>query len=64
MSFLNARSGYKNAVTDLPNSIFAHHILADIYLQEEDYQNAIATAEKGLSLVRKLGADMGEQLSQ
>lgn len=48
----------------MPNSIFAHHILGDIYLQEEDYQNAIATAEKGLALIRKLEADVGEQLLQ
>lgn len=54
----------QNAVADLPDSILAHRILVDIYLREEDFQNTIATAEKGLVLVRRLEADMGEQLLQ
>ena len=41
----------QSSVGLLPRSIFAHRILSEVYLYEEDYQNAIPVAEKGLSLV-------------
>ncbi|WVF69336.1 hypothetical protein IAT40_004112 [Kwoniella sp. CBS 6097] len=38
----------------LPRSIFAHRVMARISLQEEDWANAIAFAEKGRILVKEL----------
>ncbi|KAJ7675089.1 superkiller protein 3 SKI3 [Mycena rosella] len=41
------------------DSIIANQIIAEVYLQECDYQNAIAAAENGLSLVARAEADRG-----
>lgn len=38
--------------------------MADLYLQEADYQNAIRIAETGIELVRKMEVDNAKQLSQ
>ena len=54
----------QDAFTLLPGSIIAHRIMADLYLQEIDYQNAIRIAETGIELVGKLEVDNAKQLSQ
>jgi hypothetical protein len=38
--------------------------VADLYLQEEDYQNAIRLAKNGLELVEKSEADNAKMLTQ
>jgi hypothetical protein len=38
----------QDAFTTSTGSIFATRLVADLYLQEEDYQNAIWLAESGL----------------
>ncbi|WVR06249.1 hypothetical protein IAU60_003279 [Kwoniella sp. DSM 27419] len=43
----------------LPKSIFAHRVMARISLQEEDWQNAIAFAEKGRILLKELETARG-----
>ncbi|OCF43903.1 superkiller protein 3 [Kwoniella heveanensis CBS 569] len=46
----------------LPRSIFAHRVMARISLQEEDWANAIAFAEKGRLLVKELEAERATSL--
>ncbi|ORY31409.1 putative translation repressor [Naematelia encephala] len=46
----------------LPRSIFAHRVVARISIEEEDWANAIAFAEKGRILVKELEADRGVTL--
>ncbi|KAH8119473.1 TPR-like protein [Phellopilus nigrolimitatus] len=52
------------AVAGLPESILAHRMLCDIYVHEEDHQNCISAAEKGLHLVRHSEVDTGKKLTQ
>ena len=61
---LNELICHQSAAADLPESTVAQRILADIYLHEEDYQNAIATSENGLGLLRRHEADTSEKLLQ
>jgi hypothetical protein len=37
----------------LPDSVIAHQILAELYLTQESYQDAIKTAEAGLERLRR-----------
>jgi superkiller protein 3 len=43
-------------------SILAHRIVAEAYLTELDYENAIKVADSGLELVRKAESDYGKPL--
>lgn len=54
----------QDCFANLPGSIFAHRTLGQMYLDEEEYQNAISVAEKGLQLVRKFEADLGKPLDK
>jgi len=54
----------QDAFNALSGSIFANRIVADIYLQEEDYQNAIRLAESGLELVHRSEVDNAKKLTQ
>ena len=54
----------QDAFTALSESIFANRIVADIYLKEEDYHNAIRMAESGLELVRRSETDNAKTLTQ
>ena len=54
----------KDAFPNLQDSLLAHRILGNIYLLEEDYQNAISVSEKGLQLVRKYEVESGKNLDQ
>lgn len=54
----------QDAYTTISDSITADQILAGVYLQECDYQNAIAVAENGLSLVARAEADRGKLFSR
>jgi superkiller protein 3 len=54
----------QDAFTALSESIFANRIVADIYLKEEDYHNAIRMAESGLELVRRSEIDNAKTLTQ
>ncbi|KAJ7124904.1 superkiller protein 3 [Mycena epipterygia] len=49
-----------DAYTTISDSITANQILAGVYLQECDYQNSVAVAENGLSLVARAEADRGK----
>ena len=57
-------SSWQDAFTSLPNSIFAHRIVAEIYLREVDYANAIKIAENGLELVSRAELNSGRKLPQ
>ncbi len=46
----------------IPNSILAHRIFAEVYEQDEDYENAIKVAESGLELVRREEQNRGIKL--
>ncbi|KZT41438.1 TPR-like protein [Sistotremastrum suecicum HHB10207 ss-3] len=46
-------------MSNLKNSIFAHRVLADLYLDREEYQDAINTAETGLNIVSQTEKDLG-----
>jgi superkiller protein 3 len=48
----------------LSSSIIAHRILADVYVRDFDYQNAIKAAERGLELVSRSEIDNGKKLRQ
>ncbi|KAJ6558576.1 superkiller protein 3 [Mycena vulgaris] len=49
-----------DAYPSISDSIIANQILAEVYLQECDYQNSIVVAENGLSLVARAEADRGK----
>jgi len=51
-----------NAHSMIPDSILANRILASVYLQELDYQNAINVAETGLELLHTAEANRGRNL--
>jgi len=53
----------QDGFTALPGSIFAHRIVAELYLLEEDYQNAIRMSESGLELVRRSETDNATKLT-
>lgn len=54
----------QDVFTTLSGSILANRIVADLYLQESDYQNAIRVAESGLELSRTSEIDNAIKLSQ
>lgn len=52
----------QNAHSSIPDSIIANRILASVYLQEGEYQNAIKVAETGLELLRTAETNRGRTL--
>ncbi|KAI0633616.1 TPR-like protein [Trametes polyzona] len=50
--------------TDLGDSILAHRIIAELYEQDADYENAIKVSESGLELVRRSEENWGRPLKQ
>ncbi|KAH8828520.1 superkiller protein 3 [Flagelloscypha sp. PMI_526] len=50
-----------DAFTVLGSSIFAHRVLAEVYVIETDYSNAIKVVQAGLALVKKSEDDWGRQ---
>ncbi|RPD63776.1 TPR-like protein [Lentinus tigrinus ALCF2SS1-6] len=53
-----------DAFTSLGNSILAHRIIAELYEQDADYENAIKVAESGLELVRLVEQNWGRPIRQ
>ncbi|TFK87083.1 TPR-like protein [Polyporus arcularius HHB13444] len=53
-----------DAFSSLEDSILAHRIIAELYEQEADYQNAIKTSESGLELVRRVEQDWGRSINK
>lgn len=54
----------QKSLDKLKTSIFAHRVLARISIEEEDWANAIAYAEKGRTLLKELETDRGITLSE
>ncbi|KIJ39435.1 hypothetical protein M422DRAFT_32689 [Sphaerobolus stellatus SS14] len=50
------------AASELPKSILAHRIVAELYQIENDYENAIKTAEAGLFIIRSAEINYGKSL--
>ncbi|KAF9007975.1 hypothetical protein BDQ17DRAFT_1275914 [Cyathus striatus] len=53
-----------NAYSTASETIIGNRILAEIHLEEYDYENAIKVARHGLSILNKVEADTGRKLSQ
>ncbi|KAG6829553.1 hypothetical protein H0H92_004222 [Tricholoma furcatifolium] len=51
-----------NAFTAIPNTTIANRVLAELYLAELDYENAIKVAESGLELLNRLERNTGRKL--
>ncbi|WRT67666.1 uncharacterized protein IL334_004638 [Kwoniella shivajii] len=56
-------SGMTKLLDQLPRSIFAHRVMARISLQEEDWSNAIAFADKGRQLLKELESERGTSMA-
>ena len=54
----------QDAFSFLSHSILSNRLMANLYLEECDYENAISIAESGLELVRKAEANTGKNLKQ
>jgi superkiller protein 3 len=52
----------QDTTTALQSSIFARRVIADVYLQDQDYQVTITVSEAGLELVNKHQEDSGSDL--
>lgn len=52
----------QEAFGGLSTSILAHRILAEVYLWDLDYQNAISVAEVGIDLARRQRQDTGSDI--
>ncbi|TBU40919.1 TPR-like protein [Dichomitus squalens] len=50
--------------SSLNGSILAHRIIAELYEQDTDYENAIKVSESGLELVRRVEQNWGRPLKQ
>ena len=48
----------------MSDSILAHRIIAELYEQDADYENAIKISESGLELVRRVEQNWGRPLKQ
>ena len=59
--FVN-RKHVQDAQPRLVNSLIATRLLADVYLREADYANAIKVAESGLELTRRAETNHGKSL--
>lgn len=46
----------------MPKSIFAHRLASEAYLREQDWENLVAVAEKGISLVKSCEIETGEKM--
>jgi hypothetical protein len=46
----------------LPNWIFAHRVIAELYIQQELWEDATKAAESGLELVRRSEGLSGKKL--
>jgi hypothetical protein len=53
---------FKSAFAQLSDSILSHRILCEVHLNEEDFENSILVAEKGLSLIKRHEADTALKL--
>nr|ASF90201.1 hypothetical protein SPAR04661 [Bartheletia paradoxa] len=47
-----------------PTSIFSHRVLAQVYLEEQDYESTISFAQAASDLLIQLRKDIGSSLSQ
>ncbi|OJT10137.1 Superkiller protein 3 [Trametes pubescens] len=52
------------AFAELGDSLLAHHIVAQLYEQDSDYENAIKVSESGLELVRRAELNWGRPFKQ
>ncbi|KAI0743910.1 TPR-like protein [Daedaleopsis nitida] len=52
------------AFNSLNDSILAHRIIAELYEQESDYENAMKVSESGFELVRRVEQNWGRPLKQ
>ena len=48
----------------MSDSILAHRIIAELYEQDADYENAIKISESSLELVRRVEQNWGRPLKQ
>jgi superkiller protein 3 len=53
-----------DAFTSLQNDLFPTRVIADIYLQDQDYRNSAKLAEIGLEIVRKIEINDSTTLAQ
>ncbi|KZT27982.1 TPR-like protein [Neolentinus lepideus HHB14362 ss-1] len=51
-----------DAFLKLHDSTVSHHIMAHVYLQEQEYQSAIKVAESGLVLLRRVESDRAKRM--
>ncbi|TFK54052.1 TPR-like protein [Heliocybe sulcata] len=51
-----------DAFPKLRDSTVAHHIMAHVYLQEQDYQSAIKVAESGLVLLKRVASERAKTM--
>nr|GAT57676.1 antiviral protein [Mycena chlorophos] len=51
----------QDAYTSLGDSLVATRIVAEVHLQEEDFQNAMVAAENGLGLLTRAETDLAKQ---
>ena len=54
----------QEAFASLSDSVLAHRIIAELYEQEADYENAMKVSESGLELVRRIEQNWGRPLKQ
>ncbi|KAG5653623.1 hypothetical protein H0H81_011849 [Sphagnurus paluster] len=52
-----------NACAEQPNSLIANRVLAELYVTELDYENAIKVAETGLGILSRIEKNTGRKLS-
>lgn len=55
---------FKDAFSALQNDVFPTRVMAEIYSQDEDYQNVINLSEVGLELVRRIELNTTKALGQ
>lgn len=54
----------QEAFAELGDSLLAHRIVAQLYEQDSDYENAIKVSESGLELVRRAELNWGRPFKQ
>ncbi len=54
----------QEALSSLNDSVLAHRIVAELYEEDADHENAIKISESGLELVRRIEQNWGRPLKQ
>ena len=55
---------FQNAYSNLSNTILGNRMVGEVYLGEEDYENAIKASKLGLEALDRLESDSGKVLSR